>query len=578
MKQRALQGTVLVAMVFIATLVPAAETIRGVVYQDLNRDGLHQDSEPGVPGVAVSNGFDVVETDHDGRYLIGIERGETLFITKPGGWAVPSSPEELPRFYYHHVPDGAPIDRRPRYRGLAPSGPLPESIDFPLTRRPEPDRYTSIWFADTQPQTKDEVEFIRDDVVAELIGADAVFGITLGDVAYDNLSLYSRLYRNIAQIGVPWYHVPGNHDMNLLAATDVESLDTFRSHFGPAYYSFDYGKTHFVVLDTVRYEGTSVGSDDPDPLGSGPYFGGIGERQLEWLGNDLRRIPMDRLVVLAMHIPLHTELAPDGPRVNVVDREQLFKVLAGREHLLALAGHMHFAEHHYFGSDDGFDSKTPLHLHTLSAVCGSWWSGPLDPRGVPTSLQRDGSPRGYYLMDIDGTQATLRFKATGRPADYQMRITLDSGFPRPTADIRRNYRHGELLGNRFDTAQLYSTRVLVNLFDGGPRSTVEFQIGDGPSMKMQRVLRTDPFIEELFQRESETMKSWVEPLPTTHMWQAPLPDGLQPGVHTISVRATDEYGRTHTEHKIFEVYSLAPEEAADDAASRDGGAGGRPSG
>ena len=363
---------------------------------------------------------------------------------------------------------------------------------------------------------------------------------------------------------MPWYHVPGNHDINKLAATDAEALDTFRRHFGPPYYSFDYGEAHFVVLDTVWYEGTSLGSDDPDPLGSGPYTGGIGERQLAWLANDLRRVPMDRLVVLAMHIPLHSELDPEEPKINVADRQQLFEVLAGREHLLAFAGHMHIAEHYYFDSDAGFDGPVPLHLQTLSAVCGSWWSGPLDPRGVPTSLQRDGSPRGYYLMEVDGTKATLRFQATGKPADYQMRITLDSGFPRPSVDTRRDYRHGELLGNRFEMSQLYSTRVLVNFFEGGPRSTVEVQIGDGPAMEMHRVVRTDPFIEELFQREGDTMKSWVEAEPTTHMWEAPLPEGLQPGAHTITVRATDEYGRTYTEHKLFEIYALAQLEAAAD--------------
>jgi hypothetical protein len=76
-----------------------AETARGVVYEDLNSDGLYQDTEPGVPGVTVSNGFDVTDTDADGRYRIAIEEGDTLFITKPSGWAVPSSLEKLPRFY-----------------------------------------------------------------------------------------------------------------------------------------------------------------------------------------------------------------------------------------------------------------------------------------------------------------------------------------------------------------------------------------------------------------------------------------------------------------------------------------------
>ena len=47
--RRALIGMVLLALLFIAMPVPAAETARGVVYDDLNSDGRYQDSEPGVP-------------------------------------------------------------------------------------------------------------------------------------------------------------------------------------------------------------------------------------------------------------------------------------------------------------------------------------------------------------------------------------------------------------------------------------------------------------------------------------------------------------------------------------------------
>ena len=537
----------------------AAETARGVVYEDINGDGRFQEGEPGVAGVAVSNGLDVVATDADGRYEIALAEGETLFITKPGGWSVPLSPDRLPVFYVHHTPEGSPTGWRPRYRGLDPTGPLPASVDFPLTRSPEPDSFRSIWFADTQPQTADEVEFIRDDAVAELIGSDAAFGITLGDIAYDDLSLLPRLARNIAQIGVPWYHVPGNHDMNFLAADDDESLETFRRLFGPPYYSFDYGRVHFVVLDTVHYLGTSRGAEDPDPLGVGSYEGRLGARQLAWLANDLRLVPADRLIVLAMHIPLASPLNPQSPSINVSDRRELFEVLAGRDKLLALAGHMHIADHTYFGRDDGFDGPEPLHLHTLSAVCGSWWSGPLDERGIPVSTQRDGSPRGYYIMQVEGDRASLRFQATGKPADHQMRITLDTGFPRQQIEIRRHSRHGELLGNRIELEQLYSTSVLVNLFDGGPRSTVSLSVDGRPPSVMERVVRTDPFVEELFQRSQATLKSWVKAVPSTHLWSAPLPADLRPGVHAISVRAVDEYGREHVAHKLFEVYALAEE-------------------
>jgi hypothetical protein len=556
---RALTVWLVVSMISLSAQAAlwAEETARGIVFDDANGDGLYQADEAGVSGVAVSNGLDVVETRADGRYEIAIHAGDTLFISKPSGWAVPLSADLLPLFFYHHVPQGSPEIPRRHYRGLDPSGPLPTSIDFPLRPSSEPERFRSIWFADTQPQTSAEVEFIRDDVVAELVGVDAAFGITLGDITYDDLSQLPRLARNISQIGAPWYHVAGNHDVNYLAANDAESLETFRRLYGPPYYSFDYGKVHFVVLDTVYYHGTSLGTDDPDPMGRGSYEGGLGTRQVDWLANDLERVPGDSLVVLAMHIPLFSERDPDEPAINVFDRDRLFEVVSEREHLLALAGHMHVSEHHYFDADDGFPGATPLHLHTLSAVCGSWWSGPLDERGIPISCQRDGSPKGYYLMEADGNRAMVRFKATGKPESHQMRITLDTVYPHHRVETRRDFRHGELLGNRIELAQVYATKVLVNLFDGGPMSSLEFTIGDRPPVPMERIVGTDPFAIELFQRASETIKPWVEAVPTTHLWTAQLPEDLRPGVHTITVKAIDDYGQEHEAHKVFEVFSLS---------------------
>ena len=39
-------------------------------------------------------------------------------------------------------------------------------------------RFEAILLSDTQPQTDAELDYIRDDVVAELIGSNARFGMT----------------------------------------------------------------------------------------------------------------------------------------------------------------------------------------------------------------------------------------------------------------------------------------------------------------------------------------------------------------------------------------------------------------
>ena len=96
----------------------------------------------------------------------------------------------LPQFYYIHQPNGSPEGLR--YQGIDPTGPLPGSIDFPLLPRPEHESFEALLFADTQPQTNRELDYIRDDIIPELIGTEAVFGMTMGDILYDDLSMFPR--------------------------------------------------------------------------------------------------------------------------------------------------------------------------------------------------------------------------------------------------------------------------------------------------------------------------------------------------------------------------------------------------
>ncbi|HET6522786.1 MAG TPA: calcineurin-like phosphoesterase family protein [Geminicoccaceae bacterium] len=539
------------ALAATAALLPgaaAAETATGTVFEDRDGNGERGPDEPGVAGVAVSNGREVVRTDAGGRYSLPVTGPTVLFVTKPSGYAVPLDLNNLPRFSYVHDPDGSPPGLR--YRGVPPTGPLPDAIDFALTPTPEPDRFTVIWLADPQPQSAVELGHVRDDVLAELAGTDAAFGVTAGDIMFDDLSLWPRYNRLVGRLGIPWYNVPGNHDLNYLAEDDARSLDTFKQTYGPTYYSFDYGRAHFVVLDNVAYEGR--GADHP--RGIGAYTGRIDDDQLEWLKNDLALVPDDRLVVLAMHIPLRTYLEPDGPGAGTANRQAVFDLLAGRPHLYAVAGHMHTTEHHYFGPGDGFAGPGELHQHVIATVSGSWWSGPKDARGIPVTLQKDGTPNGYYLMDVDGASVTMRYRAAGHSADHQLRITLDASFHQSASEVLREFRAGELTGGGpIAVDQVPSTEVLANLFDGGPRSRLTLEIGDGDPVEMAPAVRIDPYVLELFRRHPEAIKPWVRPTPSFHLWAAPLPVDLGTGAHLLTVRATDEFGQSHVAHRLLEV-------------------------
>jgi len=529
---------------------PQSPAARGVVFEDLDGDGARDADEPGLAGVRVSNGLAVVATDDQGRYELPVDDETIVFVTKPDGFATPLGADNLPRFYHVHQPAGSPPGLR--YPGVAPTGPLPASIDFPLTRRAEPRSFEAILLADPQPQTEAELDYIRDDVVAELVGTDAAFGMTMGDILFDDLSMFPRYNALIGAIGIPWYNVPGNHDMNLEAEDDRHALETFKRWFGPPYYAFEYGGATFVVLDNIEYRGHGQ-SDPGDVRGNGGYVANLGRRQLEWLQNELAFVPEDRLVFLAMHAPLATYVSPDATGVNTQDRRELFALLAGRENVVAVAGHTHTTEHLAFGPEDGFPGPGVIHHHVLTTVSGSWWSGPFDERGVPVSLQRDGTPNGWHVLEVDAGEATLRYRAAGKPASYQMRILFDVAHHGLGPDALRDARAGELFDGRMGVDSVPAAEILVNLFDGGPRSKVTFRVDDGPALPMERVSRADPHVIEVFRRNRDTLKSWVEPLPSSHLFAADLPDDLAGGVHTVAVRAEDEFGRVHHGHAVLEI-------------------------
>ena len=323
-----------------------------------------------------------------GRYTLPVADESIIFVIKPTGYAVPVDEQMLPRFYYIHQPAASPQSLDLRFRGIDPTGPLPDFVDFPLKKVDEPQAFDVILFTDPQPESQAEVDFIRDDVVNGLIGAQAAFGMTTGDIMFDDLSLYPRLNRIIGQIGLPWYNIGGNHDLNFEAPSAKYSRETFKRIYGPNYYAFEYGGVLFLMLDNVNY----LGFDPAKPRAGGKFEGRFDQRQLAFIANVLKEFPADKLVVACMHIPLQTYVDQVDPIMNTVNRGDFLKLLAGRPHTVSLSGHTHTTEHHYFGAEDGFTGAVPHHHHVMTAVSGSWWSGPYDHRGIAVADSRDTQP------------------------------------------------------------------------------------------------------------------------------------------------------------------------------------------
>lgn len=510
---------------------------KGFVFEDLNRDGRFQRGEPGIAGVMVSNGKDVVLTNSRGKYKLpkitkkDRKNGITIFVTKPAGYDVPVDKDNVPQFFYHHLPKGSPQNVRGeslRFGGLPATGPLPRQINFPLVKSETKNQFKVVVSGDTQPYSNNEIGYVRDTISNELVLMKDVEAILVeGDVMGDDLSLYPRFKSVMSAAHTPLYLVPGNHDMDFDAADDAHSLDTFKREWGPTYYSFDIGQVHFIVLDDVSYPCTPDQNADglhgfcDNPESNPQYNGIITQQQMTWLKNDLARVPTDKLIVLNMHIPPQVFIDMDASKHQLDNALELYDLLGygpsnnPKRPALTLSGHSHTLENIrpgevYAGWENALGDRSPgappFPQIVAGAACGSWWSMDFDANGIPMSYQRLGAPRGYLVLEFDGNTYRDTFKATGYAADKQMTLSVHSptfttwadaliAWMRKSADERSKkppVNVNDLPDTKIIlTDEISESYLMANIWNGSADSTVSLQIDHRPPIMMTRTQEGD---------------------------------------------------------------------------------------
>lgn len=539
------------------------DVLDGAVFDDRNRNSQQDPGERGIAGVEVSNGREIVTTDRQGRYEISVRDGETVFLTQPAGYQVPVDEDNVAQFFYTHMPAGSP---ELRYGGIDPTGPLPDAVDFPLARTTDTlsrDQRCLIG-GDIQTYTQEEVDYALRGAFADLTqrtdftGCGALF---IGDIVGDDLDLYDQTRELTSLLNGPARFLPGNHDLDLDADYD-HRFDTYRSQFGPDYYSYDAGDVHVISLNTVQH---SQGA----PY-NGTYNGGIDDEQLAWLRQDIANTPEDKLIVLATHIPL-LNWHDQGSDRHQVDQVQAIHDIIGDRPAVAFGGHSHTLEVMREGdSMEGWKSlygvdELPFDHITAGAISGDWYTGRVTEDGYPTALQRDGAVPGVFTLEAHGNRYEDSFIGTGRAASEQMSLGLNTPAYRDWYDAnRRNVGKAPSFETPLEVSadELGESWLTTNVWAGGTGTEVSVSIDSRPAQQAQRTQRLEGESKRVGAEFSDPAAAQEQLVhggsvaeASGHLWRLDLPEDLAPGEHTATVTQTDRYGVSTTERITFTVTS-----------------------
>lgn len=369
--------------------------------------GIVSSAGVGVENVVVSDGAEVTVTNEKGIYqLKSAKKWGYVFISVPSGYEVPSV-GVLPQFH----------------RALKNSADVVERADFKLEKVDGQDSYKIFMLGDMHlaNRTGDLGQFAQftsdlTDYMTRHKG-EKMYALTLGDMTWDlywySNSYYFPQYLNTinSQIkNLQIFHTMGNHDNDFQTRSDYDAAVKYVDQICPTYYSFNIGKVHYVVMDDIdcsSYDGT----------GSRNYVKSLSAEQLDWLAKDLSHVAKTTPVVVAMHAqvfyPTTSGFKIDHDQVNTL---RLFDILDGYT-VRFVTGHTHklFNVTPDAPIVDGHNFRE----YNSGSVCASWWwSGNLTP-GI--HIGTDGTPGGYGIWDVTGTDFQCLYKSTGWPEEYQFR-------------------------------------------------------------------------------------------------------------------------------------------------------------
>ena len=492
------------------------------VYGFISCDGV------GVPGVVVSDGVEVTATDENGLYYLKSEEYHKLvFMSVPSGYETVTD-SCMPKF--HKVLDG--------------SSSTTERADWQLTKVDNKDHVMYV-LGDMHlaNRTNDATQFatflsdIKEQITANK--SRRQYALTLGDMTWDlywydnsyDLTVYVEMMKK-KLTGLQIFHTIGNHDHDMNEVGDFNTVSLYKKTVAPTYYSFNIGDVHYVVLDDILCKNTGTGGDGRK------YESTLTTDQLAWLKKDLSYVDKSKTLVITMHAQMYNE----NDAASLSNASQLANLCSGyKTHVMS--AHTHVIWNNDFSASNGI-----VH-HNSGAVCGTWWwTGYYTPE---LNLCKDGSPAGYYVYQMNGTDVKWRYKPTGRDFNYAFRtydrnqivMTAANFAPKANATGVTNFEKSASAW----TAASKDNYVYINVFDYDKSWKIEVT-ENGKSLTPELVSSKDPL--HLVTYEAKRYNAGANPTSdfkartvTSHIFRVKASSASS----TLEIKVTDRFGNVSTE-------------------------------
>jgi len=355
--------------------------VKGAVYDENNKP---------LANVVVSDGLKSTQTNSQGHFYLASDLKKRHFIqvSIPSGYSVP-------------VVNGLPIF----YKAIPKNAKSVEAV-FNLKKINSPDRYTIIMSGDPQIRSKgarsDKLAYHSIDMMydmfedmnnlAKTITDRPCYGICLGDMVHNDMDMYSEYCNGLKALSYPTFHIIGNHDHRQDVASDAVAMEAYEKYLGPASYSFNLGKLHYVVVDNIIMNDNSL-------TAGGKYGYGLTNDVLEWLKEDMSYVNTDKTIMACAHANMYQGTHND-PIDFHLNANAYSELLSKYKYVHSWSGHNHCNFNYVYSNQGG--KFTNVEQHIVARATGVLW--------LNEKVNSDGAPRGYYVVDIDGENISWYYK------------------------------------------------------------------------------------------------------------------------------------------------------------------------